>query len=122
MLQNKKTLVIGATPKTERYGYMASEMLHKKGHDVVPYSIKKGNIGSLNIRNQWPTDTDFHTITLYINKQLQTQYIDRILALKPHRIIFNPGTENIELFQLAEHKNITPINACTLVLLQTNQF
>ncbi|MFT4826975.1 MAG: putative CoA-binding protein [Bacteroidia bacterium] len=122
MPQSKKTLVIGATPKPERYAYIATEMLHDFGHEVVPYGIKKGTIGDYTILNEWPSSQEFDTITLYINPALQEGFYDQILALKPKRIIFNPGTENSALEEMAKAKNIKTLEACTLVLLRTNQY
>ena len=122
MPQSKKTLVIGATPKPERYAYIATEMLHDFGHEVVPYGIKKGTIGDYTILNEWPNSQEFDTITLYINPILQEGFYDQILALKPKRIIFNPGTENSALEEMAKAKNIKTLDACTLVLLRTNQY
>jgi predicted CoA-binding protein len=122
MPQSKKTLVIGATPKPERYAYIATEMLHDFGHEVVPYGIKKGTIGDYTILNEWPSSQEFDTITLYINPALQEGFYDQILALKPKRIIFNPGTENSALEEMAKAKNIKTLDACTLVLLRTNQY
>jgi hypothetical protein len=52
----------------------------------------------------------------------QKEYYDYIIELKPKRVIFNPGTENIELAQLLAQANIDWENACTLVLLSTNQY
>ncbi|NOR88577.1 MAG: CoA-binding protein, partial [Bacteroidales bacterium] len=47
---------------------------------------------------------------------------DYIINLQPERIIFNPGTENSEFMQMAQKKGIEVEEACTLVLLSTNQF
>ena len=123
MPQNKKkTLVIGASPKPERYSYKATMLLHDFGHEVVPYGIRKGIIGDYTILNEWPVNEEFHTITLYINPRLQEEFLDEILTLKPKRIIFNPGTENPMLVKLAQEQNIEALDACTLVLLHTNQY
>jgi len=62
------------------------------------------------------------TVTLYLNPTHQKQYYDYIVSLKPRRIIFNPGAENDELSDLAIKNGIKPIEACTLVLLSTNQY
>jgi hypothetical protein len=64
----------------------------------------------------------FDTITMYVNPSLQQAYYAQILALKPNRVIFNPGTENSEFEKLLKDNNIEPIEACTLVMLRTNQF
>jgi hypothetical protein len=44
------------------------------------------------------------------------------MELKPKRIIFNPGAENDELASMAAKKGIQPVEACTLVMLATNQY
>ena len=64
----------------------------------------------------------FDTITLYVNSKLQEQYNEKIITLNPKRIIFNPGTENEKLANMAKQNNIQTTNACTLVLLRSNQY
>lgn len=122
MQESKRTLVIGATPKMDRYSFKAAQLLQEHNHEVIPYGIKKGTIGTLEIQNQWPEKESFDTITLYINPKLQEQYNQKIIDLNPKRIIFNPGTENEELVRIAQKKEIQTLNACTLVLLRTNQY
>ena len=122
MPQSKKTLVLGATPKPERYAYIATEMLVNFGHTVVLLGVKRGEIGELTILSEWPADEDIDTVTLYINPTIQKDFYARILALKPKRIIFNPGTENLELMELASSQKIATLEACTLVLLRTSQY
>ena len=46
------------------------------------------------------------TVTLYLNPKAQVEYYDYILSLKPRRVIFNPGTENPELFKILEENKI----------------
>jgi predicted CoA-binding protein len=97
-------------------------MLKEYGHEVVPFGIRKGNIGLNPIVNDWPSGELFDTVTLYLNPTMQESYEQLILALKPKRVIFNPGTENLEFAQLLEKEGILPVEACTLVMLRTNQF
>ena len=122
MQPTKKTLVLGATPNPNRYAYIATVMLRAFGHTVIPFGIKKGQIGAVEILNEWPTDAEVDTVTLYINTRIQEGFYEQIVALKPRRIIFNPGTENSVLQNLATSQKIETIDACTLVLLQTNQY
>ncbi len=118
----KKTLVVGATPNPQRYAYMATTMLREYGHEVYPYGNKSGNIEDLPIHHNFPEETNFDTITLYLNPANQKAYEERILALKPIRVIFNPGTENPEFEMILSQNHIEAIEACTLVLLRTNQY
>ena len=50
---------------------------------------------------------DIDTVTLYLSEKFQKEYYDYILSLKPNRVIFNPGTENLELEELLKANNIT---------------
>lgn len=122
MLPLKKTLVIGASENPERYSYLAVEKLKKYGHPVIALGRKSGKIGDTEIITNLPQEQDVDTVTLYINPELQKQYVDYILLLHPKRLIFNPGTENEELFQMAKANGIAPLEACTLVMLSTGQF
>jgi hypothetical protein len=97
-------------------------MLNKYKHEVVAFGIKKGMIDKHPIVNQLPYDTDFDTITLYLNPQNQELYQDYIIRLKPKRVVFNPGTENPEFEKRLIENGISPLEACTLVLLRTGQY
>lgn len=118
----KKTLIIGASPNSERYAYRAAHMLTQKGHDIVNVGIKKGAVAGVEIESPGTIHHDIDTITLYIGTHLQGQYYDYILETKPKRVVFNPGTENAELENLLTSNGIEPIEACTLVLLSTGQY
>lgn len=119
---NKPTAVIGASPKPERYAFLATIRLKKHGHTVFPVGIHEGMIeGELILTNK-PQLKDIHTVTLYVGPQNQPAWIDYILSLKPKRIIFNPGTENPAFEQQATEKGIECLEACTLVLLSTDQY
>jgi predicted CoA-binding protein len=118
----KKTLIIGASPDPSRYAYKAANMLKRFNHDIVNVGIKRGEVAGVEIEKQGEIHTDIDTITLYIGPPLQAQYHDYILATKPKRVIFNPGTENYELEKLLDQHNIEPVEACTLVLLSTGQY
>lgn len=118
----KKTVVLGASENPERYSFLAVEKLKRYGHSVVAVGKKAGKIGDTPIVTGEPKEKEVDTVTLYINPDLQKQYYDYILSLHPQRIIFNPGTENDELYNLAKANGIVPLEACTLVLLGTGQY
>ncbi len=116
------TFILGATPNADRYSFMATALLVEKGYAVYPFGIKKGEILSTPIINEWPTNEHIDTVTLYLGPSAQETYYNAIIDLKPRRIIFNPGTENPILNQLATEKGIETIEACTLVMLKTGQY
>jgi len=57
-----------------------------------------------------------------VSAERQEPLYDYIIKTKPKRIIFNPGSENPALVKLAIEAGIKVENACTLVLLRTDQF
>lgn len=121
-MMNKKTLVLGASTNAERYSFLAIKKLLAYHHTVVAIGLKKGQIDCITIETDPIPYNDIDTITLYINPSRQIPYYNYIISLKPNRIIFNPGTENAALEKLAQQHHITTINACTLVLLSTQQY
>ena len=118
----KKTLILGATTNPSKYGYIATSRLKSHGHEVIPVGIREGKIEDIEIRNDLPILNDIDTITLYLNPTIQKDYYDYILKINPKRIIFNPGTENIELINLVKQNGIEVEIACTLVLLSVGQY
>jgi predicted CoA-binding protein len=118
----KKTVVLGASDNPARYSYLAVEKLTRYGHPVVAIGKKEGKVGNTDIITAHPDEKEVDTVTVYLNPQLQKQYYDYILSLHPKRIIFNPGAENEELYDLAKTNGIQPMEACTLVLLGTGQY
>ena len=122
MNKSKKTLVLGASDNPSRYSYLAVNRLRSYGHPVVAIGKKNTMVVDVPIEKEKKNWEDVDTVTLYLNPAHQQQYYDYILSLKPKRIIFNPGAENDELADLAIKNGITPVEACTLVLLSTNQY
>ena len=121
-MENKKTLVIGASPNPSRYSYKAVSLLRSYNYPVEALGIKEGQIGDVEIQFGKPELSDIHTVTLYVGPERQPEYYDYILSLNPKRLIFNPGTENIELENLAKQAGIVTIENCTLVMLNTGRF
>ncbi len=122
MWKNKPTVVIGASPNTDRYSYKATISLQQHNHTVYPIGIRNGKINDLNIITTKPVIENIDTVTLYVGTDNQPAWFDYIFSLNPKRIIFNPGTENPEFEALAISKGIEVLDACTLVLLSINQY
>lgn len=118
----KKTLVIGASPKPERYSNKAVKMLVEYGHPVVAIGAREASIDQVKIEKELLDYQDIDTITLYLSPPHQKNIYNYIIKLQPKRIIFNPGTENTELSELVKEHGIEAEEACTLVLLSTNQY
>jgi predicted CoA-binding protein len=117
-----KTLVLGASTNPERYAYKAVVLLTQTKIEAVAMGVTEGTRGSVTSLKPFTAVEDIHTLSLYLAPDRQKAYYEYILALKPQRVLFNPGTENNELAQLLTQAEIPWENACTLVLLSTNQY
>jgi hypothetical protein len=123
-MSNAKILILGASNNPARFSYMAANALSAGDYDIVPVGLKRGTVAGksiLDIRTR-PVIDNVDTITLYMNPQNQSDYLDYILSLNPRRIIFNPGTENRDLIRLAEQHEIEVVVDCTLVMLSSGYF
>jgi len=116
------TLVFGASLNPNRYSYLAIKKLVSHFHNVIAFGLKTGEVSGINITSQLLHYDNIDTVTLYIGAKKQKQYYKYIVGLAPNRVIFNPGTENIEFYQLLNKEGIHFEIACTLVLLSTNQY
>ncbi len=118
----KKTVVIGASENPERYAYKAAIALQKQNHEVIPIGLTNGEINGIKIINEKMDIANVDTITLYVGAKNQPSWYDYIIGLKPKRVIFNPGTENLEFEQLLQQNKIETIEACTLVMLSVGNY
>lgn len=117
-----KTVVIGASPNLSRYSYRATMQLAGFGEEVFPIGIRAGQIGPHEIITDKPAIADVETVTLYVGPQNQSSWVDYILALRPKRVIFNPGTENPTFEAVLRKEGILFESACTLVMLATGTY
>jgi predicted CoA-binding protein len=120
--QEKKTLVLGASDNPGRYSFLAINRLRGKGHPVVAIGQRQVMAGDVAIETEKKPFEGVDTVTLYLNSTRQKEYYTYILSLRPKRIIFNPGAENDELFALAQANGIQALEACTLVMLNTDRY
>ncbi|MGV3638013.1 MAG: CoA-binding protein [Flavobacteriales bacterium] len=121
-MERKLTLVVGASPEPSRYSHLATHRLVGAGHPVVLLGKRTGAIAGLPIQRDLDPDLKVHTITLYVAPQHQGELMDELLALRPQRIIFNPGTENTAFEAEARKNGIEVVEGCTLVMLASGQF
>lgn len=115
--------VIGASPKKDRYSNKAIRMLTQYNHNPIPVAPKHKEIEN---RKVFQTLEDIpekiDTVTIYVGPARQEAIIKDIIKLSPKRVIFNPDTESKDALTQLKQSGIEVIEACTLVLLKTNQY
>jgi predicted CoA-binding protein len=115
--------IVGASPKPDRYAFMAMELLKQYGHKPVLVNPAYDEIlGEKCYPGIAAAPKPIDTVTLYLGPARSNSLIDQILSVKPHRIIMNPGAENETLAAKARGRGIEVIEGCTLVMLRTGQF
>jgi len=118
--------VLGASSDTNRYSYRAIQMLKEYGHTPIPVHPRETEVLGYKvvpeIKALVKQGTKVDTLTMYVNPALSSKYQQDIIDLKPRRVIFNPGSENPALEKALKEKGIKVEEACTLVLLRTNQY
>ena len=119
----QRVAVVGASHKPERYSYKAMQRLHEHGHQ--PLAVAPGGrevLGQIAVADLQSISGPIDTVTMYLRPARQSDVIQQILMLRPQRVIFNPGTENPEVYGKLRDAGIEVEEACTLVLLATDQF
>ncbi len=123
MSDSQTVVVLGASAKTQRYSNKAIKLLLQYHHKVIPVHPKLTQIEDLAVVSCLSDiNTTVDTLTLYISAKWSHDLIDDIVALKPGRVIFNPGTESDALESKLAEEGIDYVHDCTLIMLQANQF
>jgi predicted CoA-binding protein len=118
----KKTLVLGASLKEDRYSFKAINKLKENSIPVVAFGLRNGKVAAITIDTEMIPYENIDTVTLYLNPKRQEEYYNYIIGLQPKRVIFNPGTENTYFVKLLQENNIETEVACTFVLLAINLY
>ncbi len=119
----RSVVVLGASAKRERHSNKAVRLLKSEGFRIIPVHPALETVEGIPViaslgEIREPVDT----LTLYVGPDHALEMSDAIVALRPGRVIFNPGTETPELQKKLAAAGIPFLDACTLVLLSTGQF
>lgn len=122
-MEKQTVVVLGASPKPDRYSHKAVQQLLENGHRVYPiHPTCDAILGQPCYKKLIDIQDKIDTLSVYVNADKLTQLLNDILRLKPGRIIFNPGTENEVVENAVKEQGIEVIQGCTLVMLRTGQF
>ncbi len=120
---SEQVILLGASNKPERYAHRAFHMLREHGHTVLPVHPALAEIEGVPVRkNLAEVNGPVDTLTLYVSPAISEPLADDIVALRPKRVIFNPGTESPLLQARFDQAAIPWVEACTLVMLSTETF
>lgn len=115
-------MVLGASPNPVRHSYKAVTSLIRRNKKVVPVGLRKGKISGVEIMTGEPEQDDITTVLLYVGAKGQPKFFDYILnKIHPNKIVFNPGTENPELEEMARKEKIEVVIGCALLMINSGQ-
>ena len=119
----RTTVVLGASPKPDRYAFRAMQMLREHGYRAVPVNPAFAEVlGEKCYGSIVDVPGKIDTVTMYLGKARSDPLIDDIVNSRPRRIIMNPGAENGDLAVKAREHNIEVVEGCTLVMLRSGTF
>ena len=120
---SERVVIVGASDKPDRYSHKAQLLLSQHGHEVVPVHPRLETIEGVPVVADLSQVTgQVDTVTMYVGAAISKGLADKLIGVKPQRVIFNPGAENPELQEKLSAAGIDVEEACTLVLLRTGQF
>lgn len=122
-MSRERVVIVGASDNPARYSHRALLLLRKHGHEVVPVHPKLAEIEGVPVVAALDLISgSVDTVTMYVGPAISAGLQEKLVALRPRRVIFNPGAENAALAAALQKAGIACEEACTLVLLTTGQF
>lgn len=122
-MSQQRVVILGASHNPERYSYKAMKVLQEHGHETVLVNRGVSEIeGQPVLADIGDVTGPVDTLTLYVKEEVSSLIQDKILALKPGRVIFNPSTKNTRLMMALDEADIPWIDGCTIVMLKSGQF
>ena len=119
----QRVAILGASNKPERYAHRALRELLRHGHTPLLVAPHLTEIEGLKVVPRlMDLGESVDTLTMYVGPAISDQLTEEIVALRPGRVLFNPGSENPRLAARLSDAAIAHEDACTLVLLSTGQF
>jgi hypothetical protein len=121
--QHHHVAVLGASPKPSRYANQAIRLLKELDYRITPVHPRFETVEELTVIHHLDeVSRPVDTLTLYLGPRLLEPEAPAIVALRPRRVIFNPGTESPVVQRQLDEAGIDWLEACTLVMLRTGQF
>lgn len=119
----KTVVILGASEREERYANRAQRLLTEHGFHVVPVHPALPSVEDVPVVHDLAdVDPEPDVLTVYVKPETSSELAEKILALRPRAIVFNPGTENPELETKLADTDTRVVRACTIMLLTTGRF
>lgn len=116
-------VVLGASPKAERFSNQAVRLLTEHDYLVIPVNPRCASIEGLPVAKDLRAIHQLvFTLTVYVGPERSAALIDEVIALNPQRVVLNPGAESPELQSALTAHGIRVVQDCTLRMLREGRF
>jgi predicted CoA-binding protein len=109
--------IIGASANRAKYGNKSLRAHLRNGYDVYAVNPKGGEIEGLTVYRtlaEVPVE-HFSRISLYVPPHVGITLLDEIAAKGCDELWLNPGSESPELLARASQLGLDPIQACSII-------
>ncbi len=115
-------VILGASPKPDRFANRAQRKLRAHGHRVIPVNPAFDEVEGVPTVPFEELSPVPQTITVYLGRDRMLPLVADIAALAPRRVILNPGADDPDVVEALQTKGVPVQLACTLVLLDEGRF
>lgn len=115
-------VILGASPKPDRFANRAQRKLTAYGHAVIPVNPALAEVEGVATVPLAELPPSPHTITVYLQRDRMLPLVSDIAALAPKRVILNPGADDPEVVRALEDAGLAVQLDCTLILLDEGRF
>ena len=116
-------VVLGASPKAERFSNQAVRLLKQHGYRVIPVNPACAIIEELPVaKDLGAIHAPVFTLSVYMGPERSVALIAAMIALNPARVVLNPGTESPALETALAAQGIPVVQDCTLRMLREGRF
>jgi len=115
-------VILGASPKPDRYANRAQRKLLAHGHGVIPVNPAVSEVDGVPTVPLEQLSPLPQTITVYLGRERMLPLVPNIADLAPRRVILNPGADDPQVVQALQDKGVPVQLDCTLILLDEGRF
>ena len=112
----KTVAVIGASSDRHKFGNKALRAFQAEGHTVIPINPNESEVEGIKAyRSVLDVPGSIDMVTVYVQPEVGQQLLAEFEQKQIKEIWINPGAESDELVAEAKRRNLSIIQACSIV-------
>jgi len=114
--------IVGASADRSKYGAKSVRAHLRQGYKVFPINPKGGEVEGLpvytslsDIPKDELTDGRLDRVSFYVPPEIGLGLLPQVAAANPREFFLNPGSESVEVVEVAAALGLDPIQACSII-------